>query len=1599
MEETLTLNPLDAGTEIRSAFVRYLNSTYSPRDQRLRQELQEALADKFRLTQGPYVQAAPPYAKAKSLKDLVADNVLNSEILRLTESAFPTDRALYHHQEEAIRKLCQGRNLIISTGTGSGKTECFLFPILHYLLEEAEAGTLSDPGVRALLLYPMNALANDQVKRLRQVFAPFPDITFGRFVGDTPNDAKTALDTFKARFGDEPEPNELIARDQMRDRPPHILLTNYAMLEYLLLRPADTSLFDGPTGRHWRFIVLDEVHVYDGAQGAEVAMLLRRVRDRVNESERGRIQFVGTSATLGSGESAYPALAEYAKLLFDEEVEYLEGDSSRQDIVPPRRETLVTHASSWTLAPEQVEPLRDQVLIGAAVSEISALLAGCGAPQPGATVSVSSYLGEALRCEATVVRLQARLEGGSVDFGDLASDLYGGADAGLRLTALIDLCVRARRFDSDAPLIPARYHFLIRALEGAFICLSPAHPSGEPRLLLSRHARCPGCAIVRRESQMFEFGVCRRCGAGYLLGVLREEDGLERLQTAGPFEADLRYLLIDHPDEQEDEDEAAVVDDESAAVEVDDRLLCTHCGALTEGASSACDCDQAYGVRVLDAHPTRRGVPLRRCLGCSGRSNASIVSRFLTGQDAPVAVIATALYQALPPSSDPAAAAKIGHGRKLLSFSDSRQDAAFFAPYLDRTYSRAVERRLIWEVVARLASDHPRFEDLVIPIRKAAERAQVLDEDDGAKRNADRVRAWLMREVLAVDRRQSLDGVGLAEITLAIPNGCQVPPALTDLGFTESEVFDLIRVLLDTVRMQAAVHLPEGVDITDQMFAPRNVVTSMRSLGRAPGVLAWNPVRGLNRRVDYLAKVFERRGISVPPMEVLAAIWSNWLTAPQSPWLKVLVSRSDRREGIVFALDPGWTCFLASEQGHRPFRCDSCRQVWWRSISGVCPTYRCLGSLEPVGDALSASDDHYLRLYTSMKPLGLRVEEHTGQLGSEYAGRLQEQFLSGDLNALSCSTTFELGVDVGEVQAVLMRNVPPSPANYVQRAGRAGRRSGAAALVVTFAQRRNHDLHYFDNPRAMIDGYVTAPIVSLQNPQIVRRHVHAIAFAAFERRHVEAGGEWHRTVESFFLPPDGDGAAPIDTFIHWLESRPAELGRAVARTVPRHLADEIGVEDWSWVDALIAENDQVENYGWLARASAEVRGDLDDLHDEINQIQGRIKEATDSKQDVRARNLTGYLGALLAVRRTLAGRRLLDFLAQRVVLPKYGFPVDVVTLDVWRQGDKTAGQLDLSRDLRLGITDYAPGSRVVADKALWETIGLRIPAGRALIDSVWAICSDCGAFRAHRGSEAGACPICSSVDVRSSRQFVIPMFGFLGQRCEDKPGEARPPKAGSSEFHFSDYASDAPAFEGVPLGRHTAEVRFSRQGQITVINSGPAGRGFAICRSCGHTEPVPQVRQTNKKDLVHQRPTVRGGECSSMQSNRHLGHQYLTDVVEIRLPVAMNTEEARSTMYALLGAMNAIGISQGDVDGTLRSAGVGVSPSIVLFDAVPGGAGHARRIVENLDELVRRGLDVVANCECGEESSCYGCLRTYSNQIHHESLVRGHAKRILEHFV
>ena len=1594
-------DPVQTSSEVESAYRRYLQSTYWVNDALLRREFESALVNEFALTKGPLLQAMIPYETGASMGELVANGTLNQGFLQIPEQTFPSSRPLYRHQELAIRKSLDHRNLIVATGTGSGKTECFLLPVINHLLNERDAGTLSQPGVRAMFLYPMNALANDQMKRIRELLAPFPEITFGRFIGDTKETFKKALPLHRTRTGSEPLPNELISREEMRENPPHILLTNYAMLEYLLLRPEETSLFDGATGKHWHFIALDEVHVYDGAQGAEIAMLLRRVRDRVNQSLRDQIRYIGTSATLGRGEADYPNLASYAQTLFDERVE-------PSDIVGAFRQRLQHGTSEWEMSADGAIALSELIKNLPDVSQIRDHLASIGATSLSESPDWRIVLGSALERERSIILLQGHLEKGSPTLSGIATSVFSGPGAIDLATIFIFLGVQAFSPRTGAPLIPARYHFLIRSLEGAFVCQSPKHPIGVARLSLTRHERCPSCKKVGNSSKYFELGSCRKCGAGYLLGRIEESEGISYLQTASAHSAQLRYLLLNSRAEieegSEDEDERSVTNDDDVITDLDHRQLCTACGSLTEGMIPSCECGSEFARDVVVAHPKSGATELRKCIACSSRSTAPIIMRFQTGQDAPVAVIATALYQALPESSNPEEQTKPGEGRKLLSFADSRQDAAFFAPYLERTYSRAIERRILWSVINKPSDDVLRFEDLVTPVRRKAEDALFLDPDNGSVANSERVRSWLMREVLAVDRRQSLDGVGLAEISIAIPRGVVPPSPLLEMGFSEQECLDLLLVLLESLRLQAAVSVPEGVNIKDQIFSPRNVSTSTRLEQSAYGILSWLPSAGTNRRLEYLNKVLAAKGIVTNARQLLSDLWTRVLANPTSPWLKVLDKQNRRGEGEVISLNPAWISFQPTSETHRPFTCPKCKQIWWRTVAKVCPTFKCDGVLERLTSDYRSGSDHYRHLYEELTPIALSVKEHTGQLESGYAAEIQQKFIDGDINALSCSTTFELGVDVGEVQAVLMKNVPPTPANYVQRAGRAGRRAGSTALVVTFAQRRNHDLHFFANPSAMVDGTVSTPIISLENPQIVRRHLHAIAFAAFEKRVVSDGGTWHKEVGQFFEIPDGDTTSPVDEFISWLQSHPGDLGEAIRRVTPRGEGDRIakilGIDDWTWVDALIAQSDHEENFGWLTRATRDARGDIEEVKAELAAANQRWQDLTKQNLTKQAMNQTRRMTVLQREQNTIQSRQLINYLAQRVVIPKYGFPVDVVTMDVLSDGDVASSHIDLSRDLRIGISEFAPGSQVIADGTYWEPIGLRRPPSKHLSERSWATCKECNAFQIWRGGDEFTCGICGDDKKSGGGKIVLPEFGFIGKRSKETPGEARPVRNGLSTTHFSSYQSDEPP-EKKPmiLGHRTIHYSFSRQGQITVINTGKNNQGFRICLSCGRAEEIPMGKvKGGLENTPHVRPSLREIACEQHFRIMGFGHQYLTDVVELDFGIEMEWSKAQSLLAALLAACPDIGITRDDVTGTLRSQGSSKAPTLILIDAVPGGAGHATKIRENLEHLVGSAFRIVANCDCGADSSCYSCLRTYSNQNQHDDLIRGDAVAILTSF-
>ena len=429
---------------------RYLRSLLPVRDPDLARALRDAIDGSPLLTKGPVLEATPPYETGASLRDLISEGVLPGGFARLGGPALPLDRPLYAHQEQAIRKAEAGRNLVVATGTGSGKTESFLLPVLSALVKEREAGTLG-PGVRALLLYPMNALANDQVRRLRQVLANAPDITFGRYTGETPERPAEGASLFDALHpGETRLPNELLSRAEMRETPPHLLLTNYAMLEYLLLRPADMDLFEGPHGGNWRFVVLDEAHVYDGAKAEEVGMLLRRLKHKTFHQERpavplecpSSLQVIATSATVGDSPEA---VMDFASKLFDAPFAWNPDDPSRQDLV---RATRVA--------------VPDGPVTGI----------------PGLTPDDALGLG----------RVRALLAGGPLPFTSLAR----AADvSGQRLAELVALGA-ATATPAGAPVLSARYHLFARATEGAFTCLSSGpRPPGGPHVALARREICP----------------------------------------------------------------------------------------------------------------------------------------------------------------------------------------------------------------------------------------------------------------------------------------------------------------------------------------------------------------------------------------------------------------------------------------------------------------------------------------------------------------------------------------------------------------------------------------------------------------------------------------------------------------------------------------------------------------------------------------------------------------------------------------------------------------------------------------------------------------------------------------------------------------------------------------------------------------------------------------------------------------------------------------------------------------------------------------------------------------------------------------------------
>jgi len=1599
----MAIDPLKITHNIRESYIRYLTSTFRLRDVNLRRLfLQEA--EKFWFTNGPFLEATPPFQKGCYIKDLIEERLLIKTLENFIYDALPylRDYPLYLHQEKALRKILNDKNVVVASGTSSGKTECFLIPIYNHLLKEFEDGKLT-PGVRALLLYPMNALVNDQLRRLREIARvmegkiPNIPITFGRYVGDTEEKKEKGKDRFiRENPGAELAKSELLSREEMRENPPNILITNYAMLEYLLLRPKDSPFFDGEYSGHWKFLVLDEAHIYNGATGIEMAMLIRRLKDRVCERMEGDLQCIATSATLVKEEEDFGKVAQFATNLFGEKFEWDFEDNKRQDIIKGEKIEFQIPERTFNCPIKLYSELDGIIKDNTKNSMIEQYYKIC--KENGVTENIlyeakrqsndncKKFLYEIFSRDLMILKLKNQLKDGSKSFEDcfkkLIKEMGGNTSEENRqhIISMVNIAVWARSDKELLPLLPARYHLFVRAPEGIFISFYP-----EPKIFLDRREQ------TEQGYPVFELASCRRCGQEYLVGDLDAKDGkLKHTFTETDTPKKNRYFALKEEKViyQEDEDQEVAVP-ENEAKEKNEWNLCVKCGVIWETNQLFLDkcISGEHVIRTLkEVIPKKETV--NKCHLCGLRS-INIVREFIFQQDAPAAVLVTALYQNLEKKST--------KDKKILTFSDSRQDAAFFAPYLEFTYTRILFRRLIVEALHRNNSVQDyRLKSLCEDVLQIAEEKEIFEFDMDAKEKRKEIWKWILQDFCGVwDRRNSLEGVGLISFIPIAPENWKPIKELRKIpwNLSDEESVAVYQQLLNTLRFNMAINFPEDLNPQDDFFAPRNREYKFRSQGSdiKKGIYSFIPAQGrLNARLEYLKKLYKQITHEDDADNECGSLLEKMWDDLKDHWVdKGIHQFSNPSDGVLFQLNYRYWQ-ITQENDNNPWHiCDRCGLIAPNNVRCVCPTFNCNGKLEPIDSTKREHiiKNHYRHLYSNLSPTKMTSQEHTAQLTTDYASNIQQKFIKGDINILSCSTTFELGVDLGELETIFLRNVPPEPSNYIQRAGRAGRRLDTVGFTLTFAQLRSHDLTYFKEPEKMVEGRIKPPVVEIQNEKIVRRHLHSVVMSNFFRKLPDFFG----TAESFFKF-ENNQTSGTEKLKKYLETRPEFILKSLQRVLPQRMYSIFNIENWGWVDDLIGDS------GILTIAHEKIQDEYTQMKEFYKTKGEELKQVIDSGGNkLKESRLTKDRNWADDRMKTIQKKQLIDYLATHSVIPKYGFPVDVVELATLSYIPE-AKNIQLERDLRIAISEYAPGSQIVANGYIWESSGLRKVRNRAWPIYWYSICPECKQFIIQKGTiedtpSSISCKTHGNIRRSTVCRFITPIFGFVTDKeyKPKKPGESRPKREFTTRPYFFDYKE--PEAKKFPIGKFRIKCSYSSDGELAVICKGKRGIGFWVCFTCGASfSEIPKEK--------HKTPY--GIECSSpLRSRLHLGHTFQTDVLSISIeePRIEAKEDSFwfSLLYAILeGASHALGIKRQDLDGCLYPSEDGIM--LILFDNVPGGAGHVKRIMDrqNLHDVLVSTLARVNKCTCGPETSCYGCLRNYQNQFCHNKLKREFVMDFLE---
>ena len=1638
--------PTLVAAEVRETLLDYLRTTWALSDEELERALFAYLqSDRVQggtgIFQGPYVRLRLPFEPASP------DAYTGIE--------HPPAYTPYQHQLTAWQRLStlDGRApqpTLVVTGTGSGKTEAFLVPILDHCLRMKRRG---EKGIKAIILYPMNALAADQARRVAEMVHGDDE--------SSPMRGKLRVGMYVGGEGKHKVmgPGHVIDdRKQLRENPPDVLLTNYKMLDFLLLRPSDRRLWEDNAPDTLRYVVLDELHTYDGAQGTDVACLVRRLAGRLGGA---RFCPVGTSATVTSERgSSQGRLLEFASDIFG--VPFGEDAVVGEKRRSPAAFFSLFGPSSPASLPEDVTPLApiEDDDIDAHVGRVaSAFFPGderlfvdgvVDRARLGDRIARHPVARELIERGSEAIHTLDELDAALLERADWRA--RSDADRRALLEGILSMLSWARREAGGrvAPLLQVQVQVWVREVRRLV-----REVAAEPRFAWRDEQPQAPSGVLQLPMYL-----CRACGHSGWMSVLselsRELEGRvnEIGRAALERKAELVYL---HRDD--------AVGDETLPGLGDH--VCVRCSKLVTGSTCPrCKGDQTVAVhvhRALSGQTPPRD--LQRCPSCNTDGSLGM----LASRAASLASVAVGHLYTTPFNED----------QKLLAFSDSVQDASHRAGFFSgRTYRFSLRSAMmaaipsegdvpltelparIWEVWGERRSEAdlvaafmprdldylPEYQAYVEKVRAAHKAGKDAPAAPRALRaKLDRRLQWEVTRELGLAARigRTLERVGSASVRVsperferAVKSLAErLPNRVGAVRDVEPERWRLfVAGLVTRLRLRGGV-LDELLRLYFQQDNPKH-------LSKRFGNELLSPFGRFTSRPIFLTDHQDpKRFDTVQPKQ--GNWYSDWaqraLAAPLSvrdarevyavalPWLVdagLLVSHRETTR-THWALDPA---ALRAARDPMELRCDVCSATA-SMLEGdpaaledaPCLRYRCTGGLRRTPQEQARVQTYYRRFYERGELGRVWASEHTGLLEREVREAIEEDFKDRHRpdapNLLSCTPTLEMGIDIGDLSATMLMSVPPSTSSYLQRIGRAGRKTGNA-LVLTFTTVRPHDLYFFDDPEAAMAGAVDPPGCYLEAPAILRRQALAWCLDAWAKESSQ-GGLPGRVRDAL----RGDEAARFpNALFDFLEPRRetlrdsfvAALGTEATR---EKLAGFFGGKGRaaSPIEMSLAE---------LMKRVAEERDDARRLHrrvkdklDKLEAAGSKVENAEEEREELdrEKRFLEKELAAL-------QGQSLIGLLSERGALPNYAFPETGVELRAYVSKDTTRGPAGAERfkwvrAASTAIKELAPFNTFYGMARKVSVDSVDVGSGRAGRSGenieAWQLCAECG-HMAPAGTESPeSCPRCQTPGFREQgrRRELVRMervSAFARQRDAAFSDESEDRERAFYETQvFFDpepgTARHAHLDERTPFGFELLpdltlrELNFGRRRSVPG-SSRLGGRevpdlAFAVCAECGQ---VHDPGDTGPRTPKHRRWCSARDKAEEKQPWRlvHLYREVTSEALRLFLPVAMldpgvKLPNARAAIE--LGMRHFFG---GDPD-HLRVA-IYDEPSkddptsrrrfVVIHDTVPGGTGVLAELAANRGEKLRRVLELaktsLEGCACAEREApaCYACLYAYRHQ-------------------